>query len=71
MDFYDEVNSRLIQVTRASDKVDEREIRGIVKAESLVQAKELLIVTYDVEGVERREGREIRMIPIYKFLLMG
>ncbi|BCU67601.1 AAA family ATPase [Sulfolobales archaeon HS-7] len=71
VDFYDEVKSRLIQVTRASDKVDEREIRGILKAKSLVRAKEHLIVTYDVEGVERIEGREIRMIPIYKFLLMS
>jgi len=31
-DFYDEFNSRLIQVTYAIDKAEEREIKWIMKA---------------------------------------
>nr|WP_246252907.1 ATP-binding protein [Acidianus brierleyi] len=52
-DFYDEFNSRLIQVTYAIDKVEEREIKGIMKANELIKAKELIIVTYDIEGKRR------------------
>ncbi|BDC17340.1 AAA family ATPase [Acidianus sp. HS-5] len=70
VDFYDEVNSRLVQVTYSSDKVEEREINGLLKADELVKAKERIIVTYDVEGVEEVNGKEVKMIPLYKFLLL-
>ena len=69
VDFYDEVNSRLVQVTYAHDKVEQREIRGLLKAKELVEAKEMTVVTYDVEGVEEVEGEKIRLVPLYKFLL--
>ncbi len=69
VDFYDELNSRLIQVTYAVDKVEEREIKGLMKANELVKARELIVVTYDIEGKEEREGKEIKFIPLYKFLL--
>ena len=69
VEFYDEVNSRLVQVTYAHDKVEEREIRGLLKAKELVEAKEMIVVTYDVEGVEEVEGEKIRLVPLYEFLL--
>lgn len=70
VDFYDEVNNRLIQVTYATDKVEEREIRGLIRAYEKVRARELIVVTYDVEGEEKvAEGKSIKLVPLYKFLL--
>jgi Predicted ATPase (AAA+ superfamily) len=69
VDFYDEVNSRLLQVTYSSDKVEEREFKALLKAEEMLRARELVVVTYDIEGEEEREGRKIKLIPLYKFLL--
>ena len=36
IDFYDEINSRLLQVTYTSDKIEEREIRSLLKAEEML-----------------------------------
>lgn len=69
IDFYDEVNSRLLQVTYTSDKIEEKEIRSLLKAEEMLRAKELIMITYDIEGEEEREGKKIKLIPLYKFLL--
>ncbi|PVU76922.1 hypothetical protein DDW12_08855 [Sulfolobus islandicus] len=69
IDFYDEINSRLLQVTYASDKIEEREIRSLLKAEEMLRAKELIVITYDIESEEEREGKKIKLIPLYKFLL--
>jgi Predicted ATPase (AAA+ superfamily) len=69
VDFYDEVNSRLLQVTYSSDKVEEREFKALLKAEEMLRARELVVVTYDIEGEEEREGKKIKLIPLYKFLL--
>jgi len=69
VDFYDEINSRLLQVTYTSDKIEEREIRSLLKAEEMLRAKELIVITYDIEGEEEREGKKIKLIPLYKFLL--
>jgi predicted AAA+ superfamily ATPase len=60
VDFYDEVNSRLIQVTLASDKVEVREIKGILKANELLRVKELVVIAHGIEGKEEREGKEIK-----------
>ncbi|MCG3109757.1 hypothetical protein L3N51_02053 [Metallosphaera sp. J1] len=66
VDFYDQ-NSRLIQVTYATDKVEEREIKGLMREKN--KAKELIVVSWDLEYTERIENREIKVIPLYKFLL--
>ena len=68
IDFYDEINSRL-QVTYTSDKIEEREIRSLLKAEEMLRTKELIVITYDIESEEEREGKKIKLIPLYKFLL--
>jgi len=49
--------------------VEEREFKALLKAEEMLRARELVVVTYDVEGEEEREGRKIKLIPLYKFLL--
>jgi len=69
VDFYDEVNNRLIQVTYATDKVEEREFKGLIKANEKVKAKDLIIITYDIEEEEKASGKSIRLIPLYKFLM--
>ncbi len=69
VDFYDEVNNRLIQVTYATDKVEEREFKGLIKANEKVKAKDLIIITYDIEEEEKTSGKSIRLIPLYKFLM--
>ncbi|WP_278465532.1 ATP-binding protein [Saccharolobus islandicus] len=69
IDFYDEINSRLLQVTYTSDKIEEREIRSLLKAEEMLRTKELIVITYDIESEEEREGKKIKLIPLYKFLL--
>ncbi|AAY81293.1 ATP-binding protein [Sulfolobus acidocaldarius] len=70
VDFYDEVNSRLIQVSYATDKVEDREIKGLIRANEKLRVREQIIVTYDIEGEERvAEGKPIKLVPLYKFLL--
>ncbi|WCM36456.1 ATP-binding protein [Sulfolobus islandicus] len=67
IDFYDEVNSRLLQVTYTSDKIEEKEIRSLLKAEEMLRTKELIMITYDIEGEEEREGKKIKLIPYTSF----
>ncbi len=56
-------------MTYTSDKIEEREIRSLLKAEEMLRTKELIVITYDIEGEEEREGKKIKLIPLYKFLL--
>jgi len=56
-------------VTYTSDKIEEREIRSLLKAEEMLRTKELIVITYDIESEEEREGKKIKLIPLYKFLL--
>lgn len=69
VDFYDENALKLIQVTYATDKIEEREIKGLVRASEVVKAKELLIISWDIEEEIEVEGKRIKVIPLYKFLL--
>ncbi|MEM0287625.1 MAG: ATP-binding protein [Nitrososphaerota archaeon] len=67
VDFFDEKNKRLIQVTYG--EVKDREIRGLIKASEKVNARQLVIVSWDEERVERIEGKEIKITPLYRYLL--
>ncbi|ACP44716.1 conserved hypothetical protein [Sulfolobus islandicus Y.G.57.14] len=67
IDFYDEINSRLLQVTYTSDKIEEREIRSLLKAEEMLRTKELIVITYDIESEEEREGKKIKLTPYISF----
>jgi len=55
----------LIQVTYATDKLNQREIEGIIEAKEQLKAEESLIITWDYEG----EIKGIRAIPLWKWLL--
>jgi len=62
---------QLIQVTyaNAKDEIEEREIRGLIKASELLKCKDLLCITWDYEALERIKGRKIRFLPLWKWLL--
>jgi hypothetical protein len=62
---------QLIQVTYASakDEIEQREIKSLLKASELLKCKDLLIITWDYEGIEQVKGKEIKFIPLWKWLL--
>ena len=68
VDFYDEVNGELIQVTY-DDEIKEREFRGLIKASSELGVRKLTIVTWDREEEVEIEGKKISLIPLWKYLL--
>ena len=61
----------LIQVTHASgrDEIEKREIRSLVKASRELGCKNLLVITWDYEDEENLEGRRIRFLPLWKWLI--
>lgn len=65
------VVKQLIQVTYASSKeeVEKREIKSLLKASEALRCKNLLVITWDFEGREEIEGKEIIFIPLWKWLL--
>ncbi|RLI95990.1 MAG: AAA family ATPase, partial [Candidatus Aenigmatarchaeota archaeon] len=62
---------QLVQVTYASSRseVDRREIKALLKASKELKCKNLLVITWDYEGEERIDRREIKFIPLWKWLL--
>ncbi len=55
----------LIQVTYATDKVEEREVEAINEAKSELKVDNAIILTWDYEG----EINGVRAIPLWKWLL--
>jgi len=62
---------QLIQVTYASarDEIERREIKALIKASNELRCKNLLIITWDYEEEEVIDSREIKFIPLWKWLL--
>lgn len=62
---------QLIQVTYASgrDEINEREINTLVKAGKELGCNSLTVVTWDYEEAENYEGKTVRFIPLWKWLL--
>ena len=62
---------QLIQVTYASgrDEIEKREIRSLLKASRELGCKNLLVITWDFEREESREGKRIKFVPLWKWLL--
>lgn len=61
----------LIQVSWdiKNEKTKKREIRSLLKAMKEFRLKECLIITEDDEGEETVEGKKIRFMPLWKWLL--
>ncbi|RLE40558.1 hypothetical protein DRZ77_01965 [Candidatus Woesearchaeota archaeon] len=62
---------QLIQVTYASarDEIEKREIKSLLKASKELKCKNLLVITWDYEAEEKIDGKKIRFIPLWKWLL--
>ena len=62
---------QLIQVTYASarDEVNTREIKSLLKASDLLKCKDLLVLTWDFEGIEEIKNKKVRFMPLWKWLL--
>ncbi len=63
--------AQLIQVTYASAKenVKKREIIALLKASKDLSCKNLLVITWDYEDEEKIEGKKIKFIPLWKWLV--
>jgi len=64
---------KLIQVTYANskDEIEQREIKSLLKAYDLFKENnpELLVITWDYEDMLRIDNKEIRFIPLWRWLL--
>ena len=72
----DETVRQLIQVTWDMSGNDERsrvtrqrEIEGLVGAAEALGCEDLTIITHDEEGTIESRGHEIRVVPVWKWLL--
>lgn len=59
----------LIQVSYESEKIEEREYRNLIQASNLLNCNNLTIITWGLEDKMDIEGKEIRLIPLWKWLL--
>ena len=62
---------QLIQVTYASgrDEIEKREIKSLIKASDELKCKNLSLITWDYEDELEIDGKTIKCIPLWKWLL--
>ncbi|NYZ76959.1 ATP-binding protein [Candidatus Micrarchaeota archaeon] len=65
--------TQMIQVAYdvEDEKTMKRELRALDRAAGLFKSASLLVITRNKEGIERLEGREIRFVKLWKWLLQG
>jgi len=63
--------SQLIQVCYRTDKLEtkEREIKALIEASEELSCNDLLIITWDYETLDIFKGKEIKFVPLWKWLL--
>ena len=63
--------SSLIQVAYKLDKpgVRDREMKALVEASAELSCDDLIILTWDEEGVEELNGKKIKFIPLWQWLI--
>jgi len=61
----------LIQVTYTSgrDEIEKREIKSLIKASNELKCKDLSLITWDYEDELEIDGKTIKCIPLWKWLL--
>jgi hypothetical protein len=61
----------LIQVTYASgrNEVEEREVKSLLKASKETECKNLRIITWNYEGIDKIDNRTIKFTPLWRWLL--
>ena len=62
---------QLIQVCYDTDEynVKKREVRALLKASKELKCNNLVVITNDTEKEEKRDGKKIKYIPLWKWLL--
>ncbi|MDO8805710.1 MAG: ATP-binding protein [Elusimicrobiota bacterium] len=62
---------KMVQVCYSMSNKDtaQREIGALLKASSDLRCKDLSIITWDEEGVEKNSAKTIRLVPVWKWLL--
>ena len=62
---------QLIQVCKTLENYDtkKREIKSLIKAGKELKCNNLFIIAYDEEGEEKVNGKKIKIIPLWKWLL--
>jgi len=63
--------AQLVQVTFAGDRKDlrDRELKSLLKASNDLKCRNLLVLTWDLEGEERFDGRKVALLPLWKWLV--
>ncbi len=63
--------TELIQVIYAPDRqaINEREIKNLIIASEDLHCNNLLVITWDYEAEEKIEGKKVKFIPLWKWLL--
>jgi hypothetical protein len=63
--------TQAIQVTKTLNDPDvkKREIRGLLEAMQIYDLSEGLILTLDEEGLENQDGKQIKIMPTWKWML--
>ena len=61
----------MLQVTYASsnDEIDKREKNALIKASEELKCRNLKIITWDYEDAEKVEGKLLKYVPLWKWLL--
>jgi len=62
---------QLVQVSYASaiDEIERREIKALMKASDMLHCKNMLLITWDYEDEIKMNGKMIKAIPLWKWLL--
>jgi len=62
---------QLVQVSYASaiDEIERREIKALMKASDMLHCKNMLLITWDYEDEIKKNGKMIKAIPLWKWLL--
>ncbi|VVB88463.1 AAA domain protein [uncultured archaeon] len=63
--------SRLIQVCYDIDDftTKERELSALARAGEELKCSDMIVITYDYDGTEDYKGREIKFVPVWKWLI--
>ena len=71
VDFYLPMQSALVQVSYSivDEETKRRETESLVKVATFIDAKSLMIITMNEEDVIEFSGRQIKVIPLWKWLL--
>ncbi|AEA46606.1 ATP-binding protein [Archaeoglobus veneficus] len=63
---------QLIQVTyELNGENYEREVKGLVKASKKLRCDNLLIITWNLDDVLRENSKEIKVVPLWRWLMSG